>query len=322
VSAPAVSVIIPTYNRLWCLPEAIASCAGAACAVEVIVVDDGSTDGTWEWLATRDDVVALRQPNLGKDWAVATGLAAARGTFVKFLDSDDCIVPGVIDPQVELAERTGADVVASGYEMVAHDGTLIERHDFPSCDDFVAQQLGECGSSHYSAYLFRRSFVADVPHRPEYGALDDRMYVIEVAMKAPAVAVWPAPAVRLRHHGSDRMQFPSGLAHVVKHFHHLQVYRRALRRLEAAGELTPRRARAAAKMLWTLAHWIAKTHPAEAADVAAWVARLDPDFRPPEPEPLATLYRRLGFRATERLLRIRRGLLAPVRALRRADGRR
>ena len=65
-----ISIIIPTYNRLWGLPKAVESCLSSGCAVEVIVVDDGSTDGTWQWLQARSDVVSVRTENWGKDWAV------------------------------------------------------------------------------------------------------------------------------------------------------------------------------------------------------------------------------------------------------------
>ena len=46
-----ISIVIPTYNRLWSLPKAVQSCLTMAAKVEVIVVDNGSTDGTWEWLS-------------------------------------------------------------------------------------------------------------------------------------------------------------------------------------------------------------------------------------------------------------------------------
>ena len=56
-----LSIIIPTYNRLWALPKAVDSCFSEGCKVEIVVVDDGSTDGTWEWLQNRKDVVSIRQ---------------------------------------------------------------------------------------------------------------------------------------------------------------------------------------------------------------------------------------------------------------------
>jgi glycosyltransferase involved in cell wall biosynthesis len=91
--AADVSVIIPTYNRLWALPRAVESCRDE-CSTEIIVIDDGSTDGTWDWLQTQKDVAAIRQDNWGKDWAVTKGFAAARGEFIRFLDSDDWLIPG------------------------------------------------------------------------------------------------------------------------------------------------------------------------------------------------------------------------------------
>ncbi|MCX7362567.1 MAG: glycosyltransferase [Alphaproteobacteria bacterium] len=55
-----ISIVIPTFNRLWALPKAVDSCLSTDCAVEVIVIDDGSADGTWEWLQGRKDITFPR----------------------------------------------------------------------------------------------------------------------------------------------------------------------------------------------------------------------------------------------------------------------
>ena len=312
-----VSVIIPTYNRLWSLPQAVDSCRGTTCSVEIIVVDDGSTDGTWEWLQEQPDVVAMRSDRWGKPWAVNKAFKHAKGKYVRFLDSDDWLADGAIDGQFVLAEETGADVVVSG-QKVYRDGKLEYSYDWPHCDDFIAQQLGECGSSHYSSFLFRKAFIEDIPHRTSFGGADfasrdDRCFMIEVSINEPKVAVYDEPALCHRHHDRGRLQFAAGLRDVGTNIQHLLIYRQAVGILADEGKLTTRRKRAAAKAMWPLAHWIARTHPEDAAEVADWVYRLDPEFEPPEKGALGKLYRKLGFRRTEQILTFRRRLMAPLR---------
>ena len=147
-----VSIIIPTFNRLWCLPEAVASCRKAGTRMEIIVVDDGSTDGTWDWLRTQPDVTALRHElNCGKMHSVNDGMALATGEFVRFLDSDDLLPPDVNSVQCEQARKTGADLVAAGY-VARYEATQLDHvKPWTWCSDFIAQQIGECDSSHYSA---------------------------------------------------------------------------------------------------------------------------------------------------------------------------
>ncbi len=96
-SQPLCSVVIPTYNRMNVLPRAVASVmAQDEPAFELIIVDDGSTDGTREWLATLTDPrirVVLSTRNSGVSAARNSGLAAARAPVVSFLDSDDAYRP-------------------------------------------------------------------------------------------------------------------------------------------------------------------------------------------------------------------------------------
>ena len=88
---PTVSVVIPAYNYARYLSMAIESAlAQTHPPLEVIVVDDGSTDETPSVLAAHGDRIrAIRQPNGGAGAARNTGIAAARGDYLAFLDSDD-----------------------------------------------------------------------------------------------------------------------------------------------------------------------------------------------------------------------------------------
>ncbi|TKC60960.1 glycosyltransferase family 2 protein [Pedobacter hiemivivus] len=305
-----VSIIIPTYNRLWCLPHAIDSCRNTKCKTEIIVVDDGSTDDTWEWLSQQKDLTIIKQNHLGKCWAANRGFEIATGKYIRFLDSDDLLTKGVIDEQFQLAEDQHSDVVVSGYQIIDQQENLVHKQLWLSCNDFVAQQLGECDGSHYSAFLFTRELLLDIPHRPDYAFRDDRMLILEVAIKNPKLAVHSGYALLHRAHESDRLQFTSGLQHSVQNHQHLAIYRYIIDRLKSYDALTYRRISAAINILWPLSHWMAKHHLNDAIRLFNWIKELDPEFKFPEKGGLLLAYRILGFKKTQQLLRLRR-LLKP-----------
>src|SRR5688500_15307007 len=90
-SAPSVSVVIPTFERRRLVNEAVHSALDQVLVdVEVIVVDDGSTDGTAASLLRADErVKVVRRPNGGAAAARNTGIRNAQAPIVAFLDSDD-----------------------------------------------------------------------------------------------------------------------------------------------------------------------------------------------------------------------------------------
>jgi glycosyltransferase involved in cell wall biosynthesis len=309
----ALSIIIPSYNRLWALPKAIESCRATRHSHEIIVVDDGGTDGTSEWLAAQPDIVHVRTENWGKDWAINTALPLARGQYIRFLDSDDWLEPDANDAQLDIALREDADVVVAGYR------TFDERTDswveapWEPCDDFISQQLGECQESHYSAFLFRKSFIHDLPHRPEFLANDDRMFILEAALKHPRIAIWNEFALVHRHHARGRLQMPPPSELAAVHLAELKIYEKTYRMLADRGEMNARRGRAStARRLWPLAHQIARYDLAEATRVYNWICELDPGFKVPGSDLRARLYNALGFRAAAIVLRIRRFFMGPL----------
>ena len=105
--APAVSVIIPTYNRAHCIGDAINSVLRQSFQdFEFIVVDDGSTDDTSDVLGTYGNRITLiRQANAGVSSARHTGVRAARGEWVAFLDSDDTWDTDKLKTQIEDVQK-------------------------------------------------------------------------------------------------------------------------------------------------------------------------------------------------------------------------
>jgi GT2 family glycosyltransferase len=90
MSAPSVSVVIPTWNGRHLLVECLDGLARSTVAAETIVVDNGSTDGTAEWLdAAHPDVHVVRNPrNLGFAAGINQGIRATSGRWVAPLNND------------------------------------------------------------------------------------------------------------------------------------------------------------------------------------------------------------------------------------------
>ena len=131
---PKVSVIIPAYNSEAYLPEAIESVLGQTYGdVEVIVVDDGSTDGTEEILrkCLRDKRVRyIRQENAGPGAARNTGIRAAQGSYLAFLDADDTLTPDSLKARMLLMMSVlGLRLVYANYFIKQSEDQIEPRFD-------------------------------------------------------------------------------------------------------------------------------------------------------------------------------------------------
>lgn len=115
-----VSVIVPLYNKAATVERTLASIQAQTFRdFEIIVVDDGSTDGSGDLVAAWHDphIRLLRQNNAGPGRARNRGLTEARGRFVAFLDADDEWLPNFLDRNLALLESYGSSVatISSGY---------------------------------------------------------------------------------------------------------------------------------------------------------------------------------------------------------------
>jgi glycosyltransferase involved in cell wall biosynthesis len=100
---PEVSVIIPTYNRASLLPQTVESARRAGTDLEVIVVDDASTDETPRICRQLEHIKYIRlEQNSGTSHARNTGIRASAGEYIAFLDDDDLRLPGTLDLQLSI----------------------------------------------------------------------------------------------------------------------------------------------------------------------------------------------------------------------------
>ena len=166
---PLVSFIIPYYNVPLPLVE---QCVASVMRVgleegerEVIVVDDGSdADISRELSAVCRDLIYIRQTNGGLSAARNTGIWAARGEYIQFVDADDALVPDVYAQCVEKARATSADLL-----MFSHTSDAARHDDGVVWSGLTtgAQYLA-CNNLHPMAwgYLFRRRVLGDLRFFP------------------------------------------------------------------------------------------------------------------------------------------------------------
>lgn len=124
---PSISVIIPCHNHARFLGDAVESVLSQnAGEIEVIIVDDGSTD-TSAHVAARytPRVQYIWQANSGPAIARNTGLRIARGEYVSFLDADDRWIPGFAREMKHVISSSGVDVVGCGWRYIDEQGNLI-----------------------------------------------------------------------------------------------------------------------------------------------------------------------------------------------------
>jgi glycosyltransferase involved in cell wall biosynthesis len=128
-----ISVVIPTYNRLPILAKCLQALAEQCCEqpYEVIVVDDGSTDATLDWLAQNTDALShlrwVEQSHLGPAAARNFGVAQAKGEMIVFIDSDLVVTPTFLHSHWQTWQRAQQRL---GHERLFTYGLVINTSNF------------------------------------------------------------------------------------------------------------------------------------------------------------------------------------------------
>lgn len=182
-STPTISIVIPCYNGAQFLPYSIESVLRQTCpAVEIIVVDDGSSDRTVEVASAYAEVRVISQSHSGVSAARNTGLQVASGHYLVFLDSDDVLLPEALNiGSKELTLHEQCALVYGYCEYIRADGTRLPMPYVPKIKRDFYRHLLKQNFIQISGVMFRRSAV-DYFRTDVYGCEDWDLY-LRVARK-------------------------------------------------------------------------------------------------------------------------------------------
>ncbi|MEA2338414.1 MAG: hypothetical protein QOE82_2421 [Thermoanaerobaculia bacterium] len=289
-----VDIIIPVYNRVALIHEAIRSALDEAETL-VIVVDDGSTDGTWESLRAYDGnprALCLQMPaNGGQSAARNLGLDAATAKYIKFLDSDDVLTPGHLGAEIRALEETGADIAVSGWHADTNGRTFT--YDAPNFHEIADDVLAGIAVPTSAALYVRHP---EWRWDPALRKLDDWDYFCQAALSAKRIVTVEGPAYTIREHAGARMTNTTMLANSLEHHRILQ---KIEDRLAADRTLTPARRKRLAQYFYKELRVLSLHDRGAFKTAATHIRALDPAFQPRDEEQqrlMRILARILGFR--------------------------
>lgn len=194
-----VSVVVPVYNPGPAIGPCIASLLGQslrADRIELIFVDDGSTDGT----PARLDEVAAAHPNVRVVHIPASGapgrprnvgLAAARGEYVHFVDADDVLAPRALEWLTGMADRYGSDVVIGKYASATLDRSqVLFTRSRPRCTLADTDEL--LTASWAPSKLFRTALLRrnGIEFREGWRWLEDQLFVLQAYLASATISVF------------------------------------------------------------------------------------------------------------------------------------
>lgn len=204
-NSKTISVIIPAYNTEGLLDKCVRSVAlqdYPADLLEIIVVDDGSTDRTGkiadDLAAEFQNVTVIHKENGGSSSARNAGIAAAKGEYLGFVDSDDYISTVMYSKLMDAALRHGADMVQASRDEISEDGKRLPVVVIPPGGEIVIPPeehlkslLLHTGDASFCTKITRRSFFTEKMRFPEGELNEDFYLMIHMLEKVNKLAILP-----------------------------------------------------------------------------------------------------------------------------------
>ena len=192
-----VSIIVPVYNVERYLPECLDSILDQSYPkFELILVDDGSTDGSAllcdEYAARDNRIVLVHQKNAGAANAKNAALDLASGDYIAFVDSDDWVERDWLQRMVSVLEQREADLVECSFVRefrnrteAGNDEAFVNR--LFSTEEYLSQYLSIWTCSLFWNKLFKRELTENIRFRKERRCIDDEFYTYKVVSEAKRI---------------------------------------------------------------------------------------------------------------------------------------
>lgn len=306
-----VSVIIPAYNCAATIRQTIQSVfEGQNIDLEIIVVNDGSTDDTEDVLKDYEQKCRIiHTQNEGAGAARQKGLALAKGKFIQYLDADDLLMPGKLDKQMKALDASGADIAYGDWqrftiqneEIIAGETikkTLAKR---PELALFTADWWPP------AALLLRKTLTDKLKWQMQLPVIQDARYMLDASLAGARFVHTPDVVALYRTHQQQSLSARSEKAFVTDCFLNARdMY--ALWKKDL--DFDPEKKAALLKVLRFAINRLTVLDPQLAKEAVNLLMKVSPDYIPHENGALRALSQLFGYPKAESVAAIKRRFLS------------
>ena len=200
--AVALSIIIPLYNAENYIVETIHSVLSEIPDnVEVIIVNDGSTDNSIELIKNKfspqlnsGKLLLLQQPNSGVSVARNTGIENSKGDYITFVDADDLLFEDYYDAVLSLINKVSPDIIDIGYRRFSDQNNLKNNHDMFTYNNFGFLKTNEVISNIFAHSLFyswarviKKTVLGDLRFPAGVNYCEDMIFLYQLYQKSETI---------------------------------------------------------------------------------------------------------------------------------------
>lgn len=196
-----VSVLTPSLNYARFLRDAIDSVAEQAIAVQHVVQDGGSTDGTVDLLKSDGRLDWRSEADSGQSDALNRASTRATGRWVAWLNADEYYLPGALRSLVDAGDRSGADVVHGDIVLVDEQGRFVKLRSQHGYNSFAMRRYGTHIAS--CAMIIRRDALPTLPWHPSLGVTMDWDLYLTLEEQGAKFHYLPYPVAAFRLHAAQ-----------------------------------------------------------------------------------------------------------------------
>jgi glycosyltransferase involved in cell wall biosynthesis len=233
-----VSIIMTVFNGERFLREAIESCLAQTYAnLELIIIDDGSTDGSLEIINSFDDdriVLLINESNKGQSYSRNRGIKKSSGEYIAIMDADDIMYPNRLEKQIQFLQSGNNAICFSWADIIDETGEWVKLKKHISDSLLIHVKLiFECPLIHPTAMWNKHAFISNNLWYDETYVFAQDMELWNRVKEYYPIAIMEEPFIRFRFGNSNSVSFQK--KELQKEFA-LNITRRELHKLTYLGE--------------------------------------------------------------------------------------
>jgi glycosyltransferase involved in cell wall biosynthesis len=310
---PLVSIIIPCYNAERWLSHAILSCLEQTYRpIEIIVIDDGSTDGSLDIIKSYDKALTWETgPNRGGNAARNRGFALSKGEYIQFLDADDYLLPEKIEHDMQCIAEMDVDIVYSDFYIEQYTPDLTTRTrsliQTGAREDMLQAILSGWGVAVHTLFFRRAALAHSAGWDENIRAVQERDLLITLLLNGATIAYYPGAACVHRRYGPVTVSTSDPVKVLTNH---CTIFQKTELKLRLAGSFSPKYRYALARGYFQLARGFYDTDRTRYTALLCKALSLDAALKPDNQSRMYTLlYQLFGFAGADTIASTRRQII-------------